>query len=230
MSNDITINPDTQLVILHTKIRGVETVSQVVRDEKEGQRHETERSVTRTIVSTREYKEAKRLEALARAAIRTFALHTPIGNISDGGRVKGLRERFERLEESISAHNAKASHHSFHASLLVLPIAAALGAEACRALCEEVTGALQEVTKLLRSCDISGVRSWRMRNRNLDALMPELIAQVLRTAQTTVADAQRELTAQIKDGVSPVLAAASLDLSQLEVAASLILPSTSVAA
>ena len=223
-NDSITVNPDSQLVICHTRIKGIETTSEVVRDEREGTRHETERTTTRVVANVREHREAKKIESLARAAVRKFALHTPIGNVSDGQRVASLRARFTRIEEQAAEHNERAEHHKIHVSLLVLPIAAALGPEAQRALCEEVTTALDSVTQLLRSGDVEGVRSWRMRNRNLDALMPEVIAGALRTALGEIGEAQRALTREIKNGKDAATVGSALDLSTLEVAASLILP------
>lgn len=226
-NHDISINPDTQLVILHVKIRGVETSSELVRDEQEGRRHETERNVTRTVVDTAEYKEAQRLQSLVRGYVKGATLHTPIGNISDSGKVKRLRERMESAEDQIAKHNRRASHHTFSKELLVLPIAAALGPEACRALCEEVTGALDAVVAMLRAGDVEGVKSWRIRNRNLDALMPEVVAGALRSAMEVIGDAQRELAKQVRNGADPEKAGKALSLGDIGVVRSLVMPSTS---
>lgn len=226
----ITVNPDSQLVIAHTRIRGIKTTSVVVREDQTEGAKETERNVTRLVSSTAEHTEAKRLESLVRSAVRKSTLHTPLGNLSDSKRVRTLRAKHEEIMEQVAEHNAAAAHHQLDVSLTVLPIGAALDASACRALCDEVTGQLTAIAGLLLAGDVAGVRLWRARNRNLDALMPELIAQALRHSMTVIAAAQKELSALIKEGVEPAKAGASLDLSQLEVAASLILPSQSEAA
>jgi hypothetical protein len=230
-NENISINPDSQLVILHVKIRGVETESEVVRDEQEGRRHETERNITRTVRDTREYKEAQRLQSLVRGYVKNATVHTPLGNISDTKKVERLREQMARAEVQIASFNMTAEHHPLSQSLLVLPIAAALGPEACRALCEEVTGALDKVVAALRAGDVESVRSWRMRNRNLDSLMPEVIAGALRSAMGVIGDAQRELVRQLKGGALPETAGAALALADIDVVKSLVLPSqTAVAA
>lgn len=221
---DIRINPDSQLVILHTRIKGVETRSEVVRDERDGEQHETERNVVRTVRSEGEYKEAKRLESLSRAALKAHVVHTPLGNISDPPRVELVRMRLDGVRAQADVHNAQAAHHTFHFDLLVLPIAAAMGPEAQKALCDEVTSQLKAVEHLLRVGDVEAVKTWRRRNRNLDALMPELIAGALRTSLEVVGEAQRELMRRLDKGADPAVAGAALDLTQLEVSASLILP------
>lgn len=224
MSDSIRINPNSQLVILHTSIKGVETRSELVRDEREEGTHETERNVVRTVRDEAEHKEAKRLESLARAAIKANVVHTPVGNITDPKRVESIRARLGGVRERIVEHNAKAKHHTFYMDLLVLPIAPAMGVETQKALCDEVTAQLEVVKTLLRAGDVDGVSRWRHRNRNLDALMPEVIAGALRVSLDVVAEAHHQLKLRVGKGERPEQVGPTLDLSQLEVAASLILP------
>lgn len=219
----ISINADTWLIILHARVRGVETRSTTIRTDRDGERSEKERNVTQTIENVGEYEVGQTLVARLRSLLYRDTKQTPIGALTDGERKTKILDAFRAARAEVDEHNAQlTSKHVVEFEVIPMPISTALDAGAQRLLCEEVVNSLTEVKGALQAGDFKRARAWVQRNKNLDSLMPFAIAAVVQQCIGDVAELATTLRKAIDEGSTPEAAGAALNLEVFETAVGMI--------
>ncbi len=225
MSNEkINVNDDTWLVILHARVLGVVSESEVIRNERQGEQHERERKVTTIIENETEHENSVALVAKLRQTLYKYSTATPLGQLTDGTRKTELLAQLDAARAEVDAHNeALTSGHTVEFDVIPLPIGLSLGPKTQRLLCESVVGALGEVRKALVAGDFKKVRAWSQRNKNLDALMPPVIAEIVRQATCEGLEMATKLRRLIVDAnFTPEAAGATLNLEIFDTAIGMI--------
>lgn len=217
------INADTWLVILHARVRGVETHSTTIRNDRDGERTEKERNVTQVIENLGEYEVGQTIVARLRSILYRETKQTPIGSLTDVARKDVLIDAFRAARAEVDEHNAKlSSGHTVEFEVIPMPIGVNLGPEAQRMLCEEVVTSLQAVKNALLAGDFKQARSWVQRNKNLDSLMPLMIGECVKQCIEEVSVLASALRKEIDSGTLPDTAGSRLNLEVFDTAMGMI--------
>jgi len=218
MTEKLMISRDTFLVIAHVRVAGVETHTQRIRDERLGTARETERNTTRTIAHEHQFDQAKLIESRIRGAVGKLSTDSLLGRLTDGKRLATMREEVAKLKREVDNHNTTAPLHSIAFDFIALPIGMTLDEEAQRGLCNEVAESLREVKGYVFAGDVKRAKLWLTRRKNLSALMPAMVGQVIDDAIGEIKQQVARLASVEREGGNPVDVGPSLALDTVEAA------------
>lgn len=212
------ISRDTFLVIAHVCVKGVETHTEKVRDERQGTARETERNTTRTIAHEHQFDAAKLIESRIRGAVAKLSTDSLLGRLTDTKRLTLMREEVSKLKREVDTHNTVAPLHSVAFDFIALPIGMTLDEEAQRGLCAEVAESLREVKGYVFAGDVKRTKLWLNRRKNLSALMPAIVGTVIDDAIGQIKEQVARLASVEREGGLPVDVGPSLSLDVVDTA------------
>jgi len=218
MLNKLEISRDTFLVIAHVRVAGVETHTEKVRDERQGTARETERNTTRTIAHEHQFDAAKLIESRIRGAVAKLSTDSLLGRLTDSKRLALMRDEVSKLKREVDTHNTVAPLHSIAFDFIALPIGMTLDEEAQRGLCNEVAESLREVKGYVFAGDVKRAKLWLNRRKNLSALMPAIVGQVVDDAITEIKQQVTRLASVEREGGNPADVGPSLALDTVDAA------------
>lgn len=212
---------DAHLVITHISISGHQRRARVVEDQLEGDTRLTEQRVDIRIDNEPQFIKAKELASRLRSLLPRHCSNSPLGWLTDSKRLEEWKADRDTVMREIDDHNSEPGQcHRITGDTFALPIGMTLDERAQRALCAEVTDALNVAKDLLRAGDRQKVTQWLAHRRNLSALMPLVVGQTVDSAIEAVRDANRLLKRafDVPNPPLPEQAGAALDLSAIDVA------------
>lgn len=208
----VEINRDAQLIVTHISVGGIKRTSSVLSDEPVGVARETESRVEVRVENVTQHQAAKELAARVRALVARYATNTPLGWLTDSGRLAKFKAEWEALRAEIREHNNEDTQkHRVDVDCMPIPIGVALDAEAQRLLCATVREALSEAKASLEAKDWKAVQVWLQRHKNLSALMPGIVGTVVDGAISAIRTARSDGAKAEKDGRQVVLDLSSVD-------------------
>lgn len=206
------ITRDAHVVIMTASIGGVERQSTELRQETMGQAWEVDRKVEVRIENMGQHTRARELVSKARAILPRYCTSTPLGHLTNTPRLVVMRDDLREVRELIDDHNAEPDQrHPIALGCVVLPIGIALDEEAQAMLCETVRTELTQAKAWLEAREFKLVSGWLGKNKNLSALMPALVGNVVAGAIETIRD-QRNAAAKAARDNEPY----TLELEQVD--------------
>lgn len=224
--NPIAINPDTQLALLSVTVKGIETHSEEIDVQYNGDEKRTERKVETVIRDVHEAKAAKKLANKVRSAFAKYVTTVRKFTVSDPKRIAAFEAERAPLQDLIDQHNAVAVYHPVEVELTCIPLAASLSDAQAQKIYAEIASRLDACKSHFERGDANAVAAWLSRNKCLGAFLPSAVAGVVDDAVDAVRASLTDLRKRRTDGEDPLKVGAELagNLNALDTARGLVTP------
>lgn len=209
---------DSILMIPHCRVTGGKRTSAIkVREDEEGNRLETEKQVTTTIDDVEERKRAEALASEGVYQVRRLSHSTPIGYVTRREILPQIDQGLDALRARVATFNGGSQFCKVSVGYLAIPLSIDLGPSVARALAEHVRDALERVRGAVQAGG-AGLPAAMLGAKNADQLATGMLREAIAMALDQAREAGREISAQVKRGVSPASAGALADVSLIDAA------------
>lgn len=218
----IQIPGDTVLVVADCRVTGGKKRRSVrARYDAEGNKVTAVDEVTLVINDVKERAVAEKLASAGKHIVRKHASHTLIGHLTNGPKMATMKQEMDAHRTRVEAFNATAVHSKVRVGFMAIPIGTQIDEGCARTIADSVRENMEALRDALLAGDEGKVRAAMLRAKNCELLAVGLQRESVIAALQQAKDGLRELKEQIKRGLTPESAGASLDVSMLDGAAQL---------
>lgn len=221
-ANGIQIPGDTILVVTDCRVTGGKRTSTTrAKYDEEGNKVTTLDEVTRVIDDVKERARAESLASAGAHIVRKNSSHTLIGKLTTSDRLVEIKREMDEHKARVEAFNATSVHSKVRVGFMAIPIGTQIDEGCARTIADSVRENMLALRDALLSGSESKIRAAMLNAKNVHLLAVGLQRESVIAALQQAKDGLADLKAQIKRGVTPESAGASLDVSMLDGAAAL---------
>ena len=200
MADRIELNADATLCILSVTVKGIETHSEELSEDRAGSEKTTRREVTTTIADVDEAASAKKLANKVRSAFAKYVVTVHNFTVSDPARIAEFEREVRPVKDLIAQHNAGAQFHPVEVEFTPIPLAASLTDAQAQRIYAEISQRLDACKTHFERGDLNAVAAWLGRNKNLGGFLPAAVAGCVDDAVGTVKEALSQWRKRRTDG------------------------------